>query len=189
MERVPEQREPEQAQPTEPEAAEEHPSAAPQPEAAQVAHDIDELLAKAQERDEYVALAQRVQADFENYRKRAGKEAAAAEARGIGKLANELLPVMDNLALALAAAEEDGASAEKLVEGLRLVHSQLEAALARFGVDGYSPEGERFDPELHEAMAQREVEGAEPGTVVEVFQPGYRINGEVLRPARVVVAG
>jgi molecular chaperone GrpE len=154
------------------------------PEAAAVADDIDELLGKARERDEYLSVAQRTQADFENYRKRAAKEIAAAEARGMAKLARELLPALDNLALAL----EADASGDDFVAGIRLVHSELHAALERLGIESYSPQGERFDPNVHEAMARQPVEGAEPGTIVEVYQQGYRMNGVVLRPARVVVA-
>jgi molecular chaperone GrpE len=142
------------------------------------------LEAAEDERDKYLALAQRTQADFENYRKRMARETAAAEARGVARLAKELLPALDNLMLAVAAAEAH----EGLAEGFRLVEAELTAALARAGIQGFSPEGEPFDPNEHEAMSQREVEGAEPGTVVEVFQRGYRVNGTVLRPARVVVA-
>ena len=147
-------------------------------------HDIDELLAKARERDEYLSLAQRAQADFENYRKRAAKEQSAAEGRGMARLARELLPALDNLALAL----EADASGDDFVAGVKLVNSELHAALERLGIEAYSPEGERFDPNVHEAMSRQAVEGAEPGTVVEVYQRGYRMNGVVLRPARVVVA-
>ena len=174
--------------------AAEHPedreSARQTDEAAALEGDIAELRAKADERDEYLALAQRAQADFENFRKRAAKDVAAAEGRGTAKLARELLPALDNLALALAAAES-GAETEhdrKLVEGIRLVENELSAALARVGIEAYSPEGEAFDPELHEAMAKQPVEGAASGTVAEVYQRGYRQNGVVLRPARVVVA-
>jgi molecular chaperone GrpE len=147
-------------------------------------HDIDELLAKANERDEYLSLAQRTQADFENYRKRAAKEQSAAEGRGMARLARELLPALDNLARAL----EADASGDEFVAGVRLVHSELQAALERLGIEAYSPQGEPFDPNFHEAMARQPVEGAESGTVVEVYQPGYRLNDTVLRPARVVVA-
>ena len=151
------------------------------PEAEAVEHDIGELREKARERDEYLALAQRTQADFENYRKRVARDAAAAEGRGLARLAKELLPAIDNLGRALEAETLDA-------EGLRLVRSEFASALERVGIEEFSPEGERFDPNLHEAMAQQPVEGAEPGTVVEVFQRGYRIDGNVLRPARVVVA-
>ena len=159
-------------------------------EAAAVEHDIDELLSKARERDEYLSLAQRTQADFENYRKRASRDISGAEARGVAKLARELLPALDNLHLALAAAEGDRPAGDErqLVEGIRLVAAELSAALARVGIEAYSPKGERFDPALHETMAQQPVEGAESGTIVEVYQQGYRTDGSVLRPARVVVA-
>jgi molecular chaperone GrpE len=155
---------------------------------AKLEHDLEELAAKAEKADEYLELAQRTKADFENYRKRAAKEAAAALQRGIAKLALELLPAVDNLDRALAAT--DGADdSETLVSGIKLVHAEVIAALARLGIEPYSPRGERFDPEHHEAVAQQPVEGAEPGTIVEVYQRGYRLGDSVLRPARVVVAG
>ena len=139
------------------------------------------------ERDEYLALAQRTQADFENFRKRAAREAAASADRGTSRLAKELLPALDHLELALQASEQDPAAAE-LTKGVRLVQDEIAKALGRAGIQAYSPQGERFDPEQHEAMAQLPSEGAESGTVVEVYQQGYRLNGSVLRPARVVVA-
>ena len=153
-------------------------------EASALEQDIGELQEKARERDEYLALAQRAQADFENYRKRVSKDIATAEAKGVAKLARELLPALDNLGIAL----RSGETGEEFVKGIELVYAELNAALERLGVEAYSPEGERFDPNLHEAMAKQPVDGAESGTVVEVYQRGYRLNGTVLRPARVVVA-
>jgi molecular chaperone GrpE len=153
-------------------------------EASALEQDIGELQEKARERDEYLALAQRTQADFENYRKRVSKDVATAEAKGVAKLARELLPALDNLGIAL----QSGVSGEEFVKGIELVYAELTAALERLGVEAYSPQGERFDPNLHEAMAKQPVDGAESGTVVEVYQRGYRLNGTVLRPARVVVA-
>jgi molecular chaperone GrpE len=106
------------------------------------------------------------------------------------KLAKELLPAVDDLDRALAAAEAAGDGAdEALVSGIKLVHADVIAALARVGIEQYSPEGERFDPQFHEAVAQQPIEGAEPGTVVEVYQRGYVLGESVIRPARVVVAG
>jgi molecular chaperone GrpE len=154
---------------------------------AQLEHDLEELTAKAEKADEYLELAQRTKADFENYRKRAARETAAAQERGVVKLALELLPAVDNLDAALAATDGAGES-ENLVSGVKLVHAGLLAALARVGIEPYSPEGEQFDPQLHEAVAQHPVEGAKPGTVAEVYQRGYRLGDSVLRPARVVVA-
>jgi molecular chaperone GrpE len=156
-----------------------------QGEASELEHDLDALLADVKrERDEYLALAQRAQADFDNYRKRVAKDMGSAEAKGVAKLARELLPALDNLGIAL----RSGETGEEFVKGIELVYAELTAALERLGVEAFSPEGERFDPNLHEAMAKQPVDGAESGTVVEVYQRGYRLNGTVLRPARVVVA-
>jgi molecular chaperone GrpE len=161
----------------------------------QLEHDLEELTAKAEKADEYLELAQRTRADFDNYRKRAAREAAAAQERGITKLAKELLPAVDNLDRALEAAQStaDGApgadnGTATLVSGIKLVHADVIAALARAGIERFSPEGEPFDPQQHEAIAQQPVEGARSGTVVEVYQRGYRLGEMVIRPARVVVA-
>ena len=149
-----------------------------------VEQDLDELLTKAQaERDEYLALAQRTQADFENYRKRMGREVGAAENRGIAKVVKEILPALDTLELALQAAGEG-----EVADGFKLVRNEFLAALARVGIEPYSPEGEPFDPSVHEAMSQQPFDGVATGTVASVYQQGYRIDGTVLRPARVVVA-
>jgi molecular chaperone GrpE len=154
------------------------------PAETEVAEDLDQLVAKARERDEYLSLAQRTQADFENYRKRMARENAQAVDRGVAKLAKELLPALDHLDIALKAAEGH----EDVVKGFAIVRDEFVAALAKAGIQAFSPAGEPFDPNEHEAMAQAPIEGVEPGTVAEVYQQGYRINGVVLRPARVVVA-
>jgi molecular chaperone GrpE len=146
--------------------------------------DVDELVAVAAQRDEYLALAQRTQADFENYRKRVARESSMAIAKGVAKVVKELLPGLDSLDRALAGAAED----DPLLEGVRLVRSELHAALARVGVACFSPRGERFDPTEHEAVAQRASDEAPSGTVVEVYEAGYRIGEHIIRPARVVVA-
>jgi molecular chaperone GrpE len=154
--------------------------------AAEVQGDLDELVETAAQRDEYLALAQRTQADFENYRKRVARESASAQTRGCILLAKELLPALDNLDRALEAAAKD----DPLLDGVRLVRSELGAALARTGIASFSPAGEPFDPAVHEAVATSEqaADGAASGTVVEVFQPGYRLGETIIRPARVVVA-
>jgi molecular chaperone GrpE len=156
---------------------------------------LQERAAKA---DEYLELAQRTKADFENYRRRTLREAAAAQERGVAKLAKELLAAIDNLdrALAHAEAQAQGPGAEtgaeeactQLLSGIRLVHADLLAAFARVGIEPFSPVGETFDPQFHEAVAQQPFDGAEPGTVVEVYQLGYKLGEGVLRPARVLVA-
>ena len=148
---------------------------------------LDDPLARAErERDEYLDLARRSQADFENYRKRAAREAAAAGERAKSGLVRELLPIVDNLERALASAED---GEQHLAEGVRLVHSELIAVLERNGVKQFDPAGDRFDPAEHEALSMRAEDGAEPGVVLDVVEKGYRANGSVLRPARVVVSG
>jgi molecular chaperone GrpE len=139
---------------------------------------------------EYLALAQRKQAEFENFRRRMNLQVAQAEDRGVAKLAKELLPALDHLELALQAAEKSDPAhpGSEWVEGIRLVQTEVIGALGRAGIQAFAPVGEPFDPNEHEAMVQIQVEGAEPGTVAQVYQAGYRLNGGVLRPARVVVA-
>jgi molecular chaperone GrpE len=155
-------------------------------DAAELQGDVEELVAVAAQRDEYLALAQRTQADFENYRKRVARDSALAKERGVAMLAKELLPALDNLDRALDAAAQD----DPLLDGVRLVRSELSSALARLGVESFSPLGESFDPVVHEAMAtvEQPPDGPSSGAVVEVYQPGYRLGESVIRPARVVVA-
>ena len=134
--------------------------------------------------EDYLALAQRIQADFENYRKRAAREAAAAGERARSGLVRELLPIVDNLERALASAEE---GEQHLAEGVRLVHAELIAVLERNGIEQFDPSGDKFDPAEHEALSVRE--DGEAGLVLDVVEKGYRSNGTILRPARVVVSG
>jgi molecular chaperone GrpE len=150
-----------------------------------VEQDLDELTAAKRERDEYLELAQRTRADFENYRKRVAKESAEAMARGKADFAKQLLPVVDNLERALAAAEAEPGS---LAKGVQLVLDELRGKLSDAGVESYDPLGERFDPETCEALSTRAQEGTDAGQVLETLEKGYRLNGQVLRPARVVVS-
>ena len=160
------------------------PAAAGSAAEQRVEHDLDALVARSKERDEYLALAQRTQADFENYRKRMARENAAAKDRGVAQVAKELLPALDHLEHALKAASGH----EDVVKGFALVRDEIVAALGRTGIEPFSPQGEPFDPNEHEAMLAQPSEHAESGTVIEVYQQGYRLNGQTLRPARVVVA-
>ena len=166
-------------------------------EAAQaVEKDLDALEATKRERDEYLELAQRTKADFENYRKRVAGEAEAARRRGVSELAAELVPVLDSLERALLSAGLDpvGVMAGELrvdgalEQGVLLTYRNLRETLERAGIEAYDPSGEKFDPELHEAISTRPAGEDEPGTVVDVAQKGYRTDGQVIRPARVVVA-
>ena len=146
----------------------------------------DPVVRAEAEGQEYLALAKRTQADFENYRKRAAREAAASGERARGTLVRELLPVLDNLERALGSAQE---GEQHLAEGVKLVHAELVSVLERNGVEQFDPAGERFDPTFHEALSTREEESTDSGVVLDVIEKGYRVNGTVLRPARVVVSG
>ncbi len=158
-----------------------------------VEHDLDALLADTQrERDEYLELAKRTKADFENYRRRMGAEVQAALVRGKAELASGLVGVIDNLERALAAAQidpdADEPPDEPLAQGFLLTYRELCQALKLAGVESFDPVGEKFDPTWHEALQKLPADGAEPGTVVEVVQKGYRLNDQLIRPARVVVS-
>ncbi len=150
-----------------------------------VESDLDALLEDTKrERDEYLELAQRARADFENYRKRAAQQATDAERRAKTSLAKDLIPAIDNLERALESAPAD----DPLADGVRLVHRELTEALGRAGVTAFDPTGEKFDPASSEALSAQPSDGSEPGTVIEVLTRGYRIDDHVIRPARVVVA-
>lgn len=156
-------------------------------DAEAVESEIDELGAIASERDEYKDLALRAKADFENYRKRADKRVAETRGAAIAGVVRELLPVVDNLDRAVEAAA-GGSDGDAFADGVRLVHADLHGVLDRLGMTSIDPVGERFDPNLHEAISQVAVEGTEAGVIVEVAQKGFLMGETVVRPARVVVA-
>jgi molecular chaperone GrpE len=184
------------------EAAGNGPSADPRPSesseaaAGVVEKDLEALEQTKRERDEYLELAQRTKADFENYRKRVASESESAKHRGKAQLAAELVPVLDNLERALIAAGIDPAAAlagevsvdGALEQGVVLTYRDLRQTLERSGVEVYEPRGEKFDPEWHEAISTRPVEGTGPGMVLDVVEKGYRLDGQVIRAARVVVS-
>ena len=171
-----------------------HPAADAAAEAeARVEEDLDDLTVARNERDEYLDLAQRTKADFENYRKRVAGEMSEATVRGKAEVARELIPSLDNLELALKAAgidptDPNAQPEDGLGRGVVLIYSELRKGLERSGVESYDPSGEKFDPSLHEAVSAQGVEGTEAGVVVETLDRGYRLDGVVLRAARVVVS-
>lgn len=142
------------------------------------------------ERDELRDKLMRALAEAENVRRRAERDRKDAETYGGTKLARDLLTVHDNMARALAAADETArAAASGLIEGIELTQRELLAAFARHKIEPVEPaQGEKFDPNLHQAMFEAPVPGAEPGTVIEVMQAGFTISGRLLRPALVGVA-
>ena len=144
-----------------------------------------ELEALRNENEELIDTLQRLQADFDNYRKRAQRDQEALVGRAGERIVKELLPVLDDLERALEAAEQHEEA--KLEEGVKLVHRQLEQLLEREGLSLVETDG-KFDPHVHEALLTQPSE-SEEGSVIEVLQKGYRLGDRVLRPARVVVAG
>ncbi|HEX5594115.1 MAG TPA: nucleotide exchange factor GrpE [Solirubrobacterales bacterium] len=150
-----------------------------------VEEDFEKLLADAeQQKEEYLELARRTKADFENFRKRAAAQTQEAQLRGKIEVAREVIDAVDNLERALEAAE-DGAA---LRDGVEMVLSGLRETLSRNGVEPVDPKGDKFDPTKHEALSTQPVEGAESGVVVEVLQKGYALGDQLVRPARVVVS-
>ncbi len=140
----------------------------------------------AAERDGYVDALMRLQAEFENFRRRSQRELSEARNRARMSLLGEFLPVFDNLARALDAAEhhEEG----KVLEGVRMTHALFADLLRREGVSEIYPLGSQFDPHLHEAIVSLPSE-VEEGVVVQVVDKGYTAGDHVLRPARVAVSG
>jgi molecular chaperone GrpE len=145
----------------------------------------DRLAALMAERDEYLDLAQRVQADFENYRKRAAREQERLVAHAHERLVRELLPILDDLERAVEAAERHEEA--QLIEGVKLVEQSLRNALRKEGLVEIETDG-AFDPHVHEALLTQPSGDVEPGSVLEVVQRGYRVGDKVVRPARVIVA-
>ena len=163
----------------------------PSGEGEAVEQDLEALVADvSRERDEYLDLAKRTKADFENFRKRMAGEVQAASLRGKSEVVREVVPVLDDLERAIEAAglDPEGDSEDGLAHGVLLVFRGLRETLSRAGVEALDPKGEKFDPTAHEALSTLNVEGAESGTVVEVMQKGYRLGEQLVRPARVVVS-
>jgi molecular chaperone GrpE len=142
------------------------------------------------ERDEYLDLAKRTKADFENFRKRMTSEVQASSARGKGELLREVVPVLDDLERAIQAAglDPEGDSEDGLSHGVLLVFRSLRDSLSRNGVEAVDPKEEKFDPNAHEALSTIPADGVESGVVVEVLQKGYKLGDQLIRPARVVVS-
>lgn len=139
------------------------------------------------ERDKYLDLAKRTQAEFENYQKRAAREREADRRFAAWPVVLDLLPVLDNLERALESAKGNDATSA-LREGIEIVHKQWLDALAKHGVAPIAPLGEPFDPNQHEAILQQPSDEHPPMTVVGVARTGYRLHERILRPAQVIVS-
>jgi molecular chaperone GrpE len=159
------------------------------PSAAQLVGEerLQQALAESEERarsnyEQYL----RAVAELDNVRKRAQRDIESANRYGLEKFAAELLPVKDSLELAVQNAGR--ADVKSLKEGQQATLQLLSKALEKLGISLIDPQGEPFDPARHEAMMAQESATAEPNSVLQVVQPGYELNGRLLRPARVIVA-
>ena len=161
---------------------------AAQPQGAAAA-DYEELLAaKTRECKELVDQLQRLAAEYSNYQKRMERHFQEEKKHGIRAIVLDLLPAIDNFERALGAAAAKP-SFESLLEGVKAVHDEMLAALAKHGVEQIEAAGRKFDPEHHEAVTLVPSESQPEGQVVEVMQKGYRLHGRTIRPSRVAVSG
>ncbi|OOO03138.1 MAG: Protein GrpE [Chromatiales bacterium USCg_Taylor] len=155
---------------------------APSVDALQIA--LDEAARKA---DQYRDELLRAKAEMENLIKRSNREVANAYKYALERFVAALLPVKDSLDLGRAASNQSPDVAA-IREGLDLTVKMLDATLSKHGIKAIEPQGERFNPELHQAMTMQESKDSAPGTVLEVVQKGYSLNDRLLRPAMVIVA-
>jgi molecular chaperone GrpE len=150
---------------------------------------LRELKERAAKADENWDRLLRTTADFENFKKRAAREKQEAITYANEGLFQKLLPVVENLEMALAAAQAAPPGAgQSLQEGVNMISQQLKSALAEAGLEEVDGLGKTFDPNLHEAIAQKETSDAPEGQVVQQLRKGYRFRGRLLRPAGVIVA-
>jgi molecular chaperone GrpE len=158
------------------------------PEAASVSpEELATLRKQAAERSEYLDLARRTQAEFENYQKRSSKERDQERKYSIASLITDLLPILDNLERALGAAQQANESGT-LVQGVQMVQTQFLEQLKRQGVTRIDAAGKAFDPNFHQAVMQQPKDDVEPNTILQVLENGYTLHERVLRPAKVIVS-
>ncbi len=145
--------------------------------------DLEVAMKKAEENLE---LAQRTQADMENLRKRTSRDIENAHKFALEKFVNELLPVIDSLVLGIQASES-ASDSDSMVEGMNLTLKKFTDTLEKFGVGVIDPQGEKFNPDRHDAVSMAESDEYESGNIMSVLQKGYELNGRLIRPAMVVV--
>lgn len=129
----------------------------------------------------------RAQAEMENLRKRAARDVENAHKYALEKFTNELLPIMDSLELGLSASVK-AKNLDDLCKGMELTLEMFNTVMEKFGITMIEPKGEKFDPELHDAVSMQETDDSNSGIIIEVMQKGYTLNGRLIRPAMVVVA-
>ncbi|WP_150305064.1 nucleotide exchange factor GrpE [Pseudomonas saliphila] len=152
----------------------------------------EDLAAKVASLEEQLAAAQdqalRAAADVQNARRRAEQEVEKAHKFALERFANDLLPVLDSLERGIELSDERDEALRPMREGMELTLKMFADTLGRYQIEEVDPEGEPFNPELHQAMTTEERDSMEPNTVVRVFQKGYTLSGRLLRPAMVVVS-
>jgi molecular chaperone GrpE len=151
------------------------------------AEELEKLKKQAGERDQFLDLATRTRADFENYQKRSQREREQDRKYAFGPLALDLLPILDNLDRAVGAAKQAG-DAGPLVQGVGMVLTQFLELLKRHGITRIDCEGKPFDPNVHQAIMQKPTPDVEPNTIVQVIEQGFLNQDRVLRPAKVIVS-
>ena len=148
-----------------------------------------QIEALTQERTTLYDQLLRRQAEFENFRRRTERERAEVNHRARADVMVEMLPVLDNLERALISADEDiSEEGNALRHGVELIYKQFKDALAKLGLQPLNTVGEKFDPNLHEAVASEQSDEHKENTVIEEFQRGYKLGDRLLRPAKVKVA-
>jgi molecular chaperone GrpE len=168
-------------------AEDQNPNGAANEAAKTVLEDFETLRTKAEERDQFLALLKRTQADFDNYQKRNQREREQEYRYRHESLARDLLPVIDNLERAVAAAKQANEQGP-LVQGVNMVLSQFLDLFKRHGIMPIEAQGQPFDPNLHTAVMQQPSSDVPPNTVVQVLERGFKIHDRVLRPASAVVS-
>jgi len=162
---------------------------APLDETAQRIYELETALSEAQATvKEQQDSVLRARADMENARRRAEAEVEKARKFALERFAGELLPVVDNLERAIEMTDKDNEAVKSLLEGVEMTHKSFLSTIEKFGLVLIDPQGEAFDPELHQAMSMQESADHAPNTVMAVMQKGYQINGRLLRPAMVMVS-
>ena len=157
-------------------------SAVAEPSLEEVVAQLQEDVAAAKD------AALRAQADAQNVKRRAEQDVEKARKFALERFCSELLPVADNLERALEAAAGDDEIVKPIAEGVELTLKSFQDALKKFNIEAVDPEGEPFDPQLHQAMSMLENNEVEPNTVIAVMQKGYTLNGRLVRPAMVMVS-
>lgn len=156
-----------------------------QAEVERLRAELEKVSALANENHD---LALRAKAEAENTRRRVEKDVSNAHKFALEKFAQDLLPIIDSMELGMQAASDENASIEKIKEGSELTYKMFTSAIEKHGIQAVDPQGEKFNPDLHQAMSMQENPDLAPNTVMAVMQKGYTLSGRLVRPAMVMVS-